>query len=456
MRSLKSLSAAGKRVLMRVDFNVPLHKETRAVTDDTRIRAAMPSIKYLLDQPGTSLVLMSHLGRPKGGAEDKYSLRHILPVLSELLGREVLFAPDCVGEASFELSHQLKAGGVLLLENVRFHPEDEQGNSDFAERLSRHGSVYVNDAFGAAHREHASTATVARFFGEDKAAGFLMEAEVKNADKVMEQAERPFTAIMGGAKVSDKILIIENLMDRVDNLVIVGAMAYTFMRAMGGQTGASLCEEDKLDLARTLMHKAEQRGVRWVLPVDSVAADRFAADAQTAVVNSNEIPDGWMGLDIGPKAADEIGSIIMNSRTLLWNGPAGVFEMDAYANGSRALRRTSSPAIGILICSFSFNSRNSSTVAHGCSTYSSGPMFSKMARRFVTASCTDQLPLTSIRSAAWGRNALTLARRAISSGRFSPTFTLKVFTPGKEFTMPSISLGSLSAGIVPLTFTEVR
>jgi len=337
MRSLKSLSAAGKRVLMRVDFNVPLHKETRAVTDDTRIRAAMPSIRYLLDQPGTSLVLMSHLGRPKGGAEDKYSLRHILPVLSELLGREVLFAPDCVGEASFELSHQLKAGGVLLLENVRFHPEEEQGDPDFAERLSRHGSVYVNDAFGAAHREHASTATVARFFGEDKAAGFLMEAEVKNADKVMEQAERPFTAIMGGAKVSDKILIIENLMDRVDNLVIVGAMAYTFMRAMGGQTGASLCEEDKLDLARSLMRKAEQRGVRWVLPVDSVAADRFAADAQTAVVNSNEIPDGWMGLDIGPKAADEIGSIIMNSRTLLWNGPAGVFEMEAYANGSRAL-----------------------------------------------------------------------------------------------------------------------
>jgi len=191
MRSLKSLSAAGKRVLMRVDFNVPLHKETRAVTDDTRIRAAMPSIKYLLDQPGTSLVLMSHLGRPKGGAEDKYSLRHILPVLSELLGREVLFAPDCVGEASFDLSHQLKAGGVLLLENVRFHPEEEQGDPDFAERLSRHGSVYVNDAFGAAHREHASTATVARFFGEDKAAGFLMEAEVKNADKVMEQASAP-------------------------------------------------------------------------------------------------------------------------------------------------------------------------------------------------------------------------------------------------------------------------
>ncbi|MFZ9939438.1 MAG: phosphoglycerate kinase [Bacteroidia bacterium] len=337
MRSLSSLSAAGKRVLMRVDFNVPLHKETRAVTDDTRIRAALPSIRFILDQAGSSLVLMSHLGRPKGGPEEKYSLRHILPVLSELLGREVQFAPDCVGEEAFHLSRQLQAGGVLLLENVRFHPEEEQGDAEFAQRLSQHGTVYVNDAFGAAHREHASTATVARFFGDDRAAGFLMEAEVKNADKVMKQAQRPFTAIMGGAKVSDKILIIENLMDRVDNLVIVGAMAYTFMRAMGGQTGASLCEEDKLDLARTLMQKAEQRGVRWVLPVDSVAADRFAADAQTRVVNSNEIPDGWMGLDIGPQAADEIGSLILNSRTLLWNGPAGVFELEPYSHGSRSL-----------------------------------------------------------------------------------------------------------------------
>lgn len=337
MRSLSSLSAAGKRVLMRVDFNVPLHKETRAVTDDTRIRAALPSIRFILDQPGSSLVLMSHLGRPKGGPEEKYSLRHILPVLSELLGREVQFSPDCVGEEAFHLSRQLQAGGVLLLENVRFHPEEEQGDAEFAQRLSQHGTVYVNDAFGAAHREHASTATVARFFGDDRAAGFLMEAEVKNADKVMKQAQRPFTAIMGGAKVSDKILIIENLMDRVDNLVIVGAMAYTFMRAMGGQTGASLCEEDKLDLARTLMQKAEQRGVRWVLPVDSVAADRFAADAQTKVVNSNEIPDGWMGLDIGPQAADEIGSLILNSRTLLWNGPAGVFELEPYSHGSRSL-----------------------------------------------------------------------------------------------------------------------
>jgi phosphoglycerate kinase len=339
MRKLTGLSAAGKRVLMRVDFNVPLHKETRAVTDDTRIRAALPSIRYILDQAGTSLVLMSHLGRPKGGPEEKYSLRHILPVLTELLGREVQFAPDCVGEVAFDLSSQLQAGGVLLLENVRFHPEEEQGDPDFAERLSRHGSVYVNDAFGAAHREHASTATVAKYFGEQKAAGFLMEAEVRNADKVMKQAERPFTAIMGGAKVSDKILIIENLMDRVDNLVIVGAMAYTFMRAMGGQTGASLCEEDKLDLARALMQKAQRRGVRWVLPVDSVAADRFAADAQTRVVNSNEIPEAWMGLDIGPKAADEIRNLILNSRTLLWNGPAGVFEMEAFSEGSRALAR---------------------------------------------------------------------------------------------------------------------
>lgn len=331
------MSLAGKRVLMRVDFNVPLHKETHEVTDDTRIRAALPSIRHILEQPGTSLVLMSHLGRPKGSPEEKYSLRPVLPVLAELLGQPVQFAPDCVGEEAFRLSQQLPPGVVLLLENVRFYPEEEQGNPDFAERLSRHGSVYVNDAFGAAHREHASTATVARFFGDNKAAGFLMETEVKNADKVMEQAERPFTAIMGGAKVSDKILIIENLMNRVDNLIIVGAMAYTFMRAMGGQTGASLCEEDKLDLARTLMQKAGQRGVRLLLPVDTVAADRFAADAVTLVVPSHEIPEGWMGLDIGPQAAEEIGALIKSSRTLLWNGPAGVFEMEPFSGGSRAL-----------------------------------------------------------------------------------------------------------------------
>jgi len=337
MRSLSTLSLAGKRVLMRVDFNVPLHKETHEVTDDTRIRAALPSIRHILEQPGTSLVLMSHLGRPKGSPEEKYSLRPVLPVLAELLGQPVQFAPDCVGEEAFRLSQQLPPGVVLLLENVRFYPEEEQGNPDFAERLSRHGSVYVNDAFGAAHREHASTATVARFFGDNKAAGFLMETEVKNADKVMEQAERPFTAIMGGAKVSDKILIIENLMNRVDNLIIVGAMAYTFMRAMGGQTGASLCEEDKLDLARTLMQKAGQRGVRLLLPVDTVAADRFAADAVTLVVPSHEIPEGWMGLDIGPQAAEEIGALIKSSRTLLWNGPAGVFEMEPFSGGSRAL-----------------------------------------------------------------------------------------------------------------------
>jgi phosphoglycerate kinase len=245
---------------------------------------------------------------------------------------------------AFQLSQNLPPGEVLLLENVRFYPQEEQGDVEFARQLSRHGGVYVNDAFGTAHREHASTATIAQFFGHEKAAGFLMEAEVNNADRVMQQAQRPFTAIMGGAKVSDKILIIENLMSRVDTLVIVGAMAYTFIRAMGGQTGASLCEEDKLDLARSLMQQAEAKGVKWVLPVDSVAADRFAADAATRVVPSSAIPDGWMGLDIGPQATHEMGTIIGNSRTLLWNGPAGVFEMAPFSGGSQQLARAMADA----------------------------------------------------------------------------------------------------------------
>lgn len=344
MKNLSSLALAGKRVLMRVDFNVPLDKETREVTDDTRIRAALPSIRYVLQQPGTSLVLMSHLGRPKGGPDEQNSLKPVLAVLSEQLGQPVRFASDCIGVDAFQLSQNLLPGEVLLLENVRFYPQEEQGDVEFARQLSRHGGVYVNDAFGTAHREHASTATIAQFFGDEKAAGFLMEAEVNNADRVMQQAQRPFTAIMGGAKVSDKILIIENLMSRVDTLVIVGAMAYTFICAMGGQTGASLCEEDKLDLARSLMQQAEAKGVKWVLPVDSVAADRFAADAATRVVPSSAIPDGWMGLDIGPQAAHEMGTIIGNSRTLLWNGPAGVFEMAPFSGGSLQLARAMADA----------------------------------------------------------------------------------------------------------------
>lgn len=323
---------------MRVDFNVPLDKATQAVKDDTRIRAALPSIEKILNDGG-SVVLMSHLGRPKEGPEDKYSLRHTLSTLSALLGREVAFATDCIGEAAYAQSAALKPGEVLLLENVRFYKEEEKGDVAFAEKLSKHGNFYVNDAFGTAHREHASTATMARFFGSDKAAGYLMFAELTNADKVMKNAERPYTAIMGGAKVSDKILIIENLLNSVDHLLIGGGMVYTFFKAMGGEIGNSLCEDDKLELARELIEKAKAKGVNLVLPVDSVLADAFSNDANTQTAANTSIPTGWMGLDIGPEAVEQFNTVIAASKTILWNGPAGVFEMPKFENGTRAVAK---------------------------------------------------------------------------------------------------------------------
>ncbi len=335
MKSIQDVNFAGRKVVMRVDFNVPLHKETREVTDDTRIRAALPSIQKILHDGG-SVVLMSHLGRPKEGPEDKYSLRHTLARFSSLLGREVAFATDCVGAEAFAQSAALQAGQVLLLENVRFYKQEEKGDVAFAEQLSKHGDFYVNDAFGTAHREHASTATMARFFGENKAAGFLMAAELNNADKVIKHAERPFTAIMGGAKVSDKILIIENLLDKVDNLLIGGGMVFTFFKAMGGQIGNSLCEDDKLELALQLIEKAKAKGVNLVLPVDSVVADAFSNDANTKVADNHAIEAGWMGLDLGPKAIAQFTEVIANSKTLLWNGPAGVFEMPKFEAGTKA------------------------------------------------------------------------------------------------------------------------
>jgi phosphoglycerate kinase len=336
MKSIDDVNFHGKKVVMRVDFNVPLHKESREVTDDTRIRAAVPSIQKILGDGG-SVVLMSHLGRPKEGPEDKYSLRHTVATCSALLGVTVKFVNDCISDEAFAMSAALQPGEVLLLENVRFYKQEEKGDVVFAEQLAKHGDFYVNDAFGTAHREHASTATMARFFGNNKAAGYLMAAELTNADKVIKHAERPFTAIMGGAKVSDKIMIIENLLDRVDNLLIGGGMVFTFFKAMGGSIGNSLCEDDKLELALQLIEKAKAKGVNLVLPVDSVVADAFSNDANTKVADNTAIEAGWMGLDLGPKAIAQFTEVIANSKTILWNGPAGVFEMPKFEAGTKAV-----------------------------------------------------------------------------------------------------------------------
>ncbi|MFN8340626.1 MAG: phosphoglycerate kinase [Cyclobacteriaceae bacterium] len=332
MKTINDISFAGKRALIRVDFNVPLDKSF-AVTDDNRIRATIPTLKKILEGGG-SLVLMSHLGRPKEGPEDKYSLRHTIKTTETLLGKAVRFAGDCIGDEAFKMSAALKPGEVLLLENLRFYKQEEKGDLAFAEKLSKHGDVYVNDAFGTAHRAHASTTIVAQFFKE-KCAGYVMAAELDNAKKVLEHAERPFTAIMGGAKISDKILIIERLLDKVNHLIIGGGMAYTFFKAMGGSIGNSLVEADKLDLAKELIAKAKAKGVELHLPIDSVTADKFDAAANTGLAANNAIPDGWMGLDIGPQAQTVFAGVIEKSRTILWNGPMGVFEMEKFEAGTK-------------------------------------------------------------------------------------------------------------------------
>lgn len=321
---------------MRVDFNVPLDSKTFQPTDLTRMRAALPTLEYLLNA-GASVVLCSHLGRPKGGPEDRYSLKHLLPSLENLLSRKVRFVNDCISDEAFEASADLQAGSVLLLENVRFYPEEEAGDVEFAQKLSRHGNCYVNDAFGTAHREHASTATVARFFGDQVAAGYLMKAELDQAARVLENPRRPFTAIMGGAKVSDKLLLIENLMPKVDRLLVVGGMAYTFCKAMGGDVGSSLCEEDRLETARNLLAKAKDLGVELVIPEDSVIADAFGNDAHRQIAMNHEIPAGWMGLDLGPKAIQTMVAQIQDAATILWNGPAGVFEFSNFETGTRSI-----------------------------------------------------------------------------------------------------------------------
>ena len=334
MKTIDHIDFKGKRALIRVDFNVPLDKNF-TVTDDNRIRATIPTLSKIL-KDGGSCILMSHLGRPKEGPEEKYSLKHTIKKTEELLGRPVKFANDCIGDEAYKLSAALKPGEVLILENLRFYKQEEKGDVAFAEKLSKHGDIYVNDAFGTAHRAHASTTIVAQFF-KDKCAGYVMAAEVENAKKVMENAATPFTAIMGGAKISDKILIIERLLDKVNNLIIGGGMAYTFFKAMGGNIGTSLVEADKLDLAKELIKKAKEKGVELVLPIDSVIADKFDNAASTDVANNNSIKDGWMGLDIGPQATQVFSKIVEDSKTILWNGPMGVFEMENFAKGTKKI-----------------------------------------------------------------------------------------------------------------------
>lgn len=327
----------GQKALIRVDFNVPLNDQFE-ITDDNRMTAAVPTIKKIL-KDGGAVILMSHLGRPKDGPTNKYSLKHLVFHLISLLdGTTVKFAEDCIGETAEKAALNLQMGEVLLLENLRFYKEEEKGDRAFAEKLSKLGDVYVNDAFGTAHRAHASTAIIADFYPADKKMfGLLMEAETNSAEKVLHSAEKPFTAILGGAKVSDKILIIENLMNKANNIIIGGGMAYTFLKAQGKEIGNSLVENDKLDLANELLAKAKSLGVQLLIPEDSIAADKFAADANTQLVSNDNIPAGWMGLDIGAKAIAKFSEVIAASKTILWNGPMGVFEMEAFQGGTKAI-----------------------------------------------------------------------------------------------------------------------
>jgi phosphoglycerate kinase len=334
MRYLDQASLAGKRALIRVDFNVPLD-EQHQVTDDNRIREAAPTLRHILAQGG-SVVLMSHLGRPKGGPEDKFSLRHVIPTLRSHVEAPIHFASDCIGEEAFALSAALQPGEILLLENLRFYKEEEAGDEAFAAKLARHGDLYVNDAFGTAHRAHASTTIVAKFF-EDKFCGLLLQREIENAERVLSKAEAPVVSIMGGAKVSDKILIIENLLDRVDYLLIGGGMAFTFLKAKGYEVGKSLLELDKVAVAAELFEKANQKGVRLLTPVDSVVSDKFGEDGEISIVRNEEFPADRMGLDIGPRTFEMYYDVIVNAKTILWNGPMGVFEMDAFAKGTLAV-----------------------------------------------------------------------------------------------------------------------
>ncbi len=357
---IQDFNFKGKKVIVRVDFNVPLDKKTFAVTDDTRIRGALPTINKIINDGGC-VILMSHLGRPEGRIE-KYSLKPVLPVLEKHLGRKVLFADDCLGESAVKMSAGLKPGEVLMLENVRFYPEEEgkpilpetatdeekkaakaelkARQKELAKKLASYAEIYVNDAFGTAHRAHGTTAVIADYYPEDKRMfGFLINSELAAMDKVLNNAQHPFTAIMGGAKVSDKIMLIENLLNRVDNLIIGGGMTYTFIKATGGKIGKSLCEEEKLDLALKIIEKAKEKKVNIYLPVDSLNADKFENEANTNVTAVNAVPDGWLGLDIAEKTIKEFSDVIEYSKTILWNGPMGVFEMEKFSKGTTAIAK---------------------------------------------------------------------------------------------------------------------
>ncbi len=337
MQSLRKANLKGKRALIRVDFNVPLNAEFQ-ISDDKRIQEALPTLRFVLENGG-SIVLMSHLGRPKNGPEPKFSLAHLVEPLSKLLNQSVKFVGDCIGDEAFSASAHLKAGEVLLLENLRFYKEEEKGDVEFAMKLAKHGDIYINDAFGTAHRAHASTAIIAHFMSE-KYPGFLMLAELENANKVLANPARPFTAIMGGAKVSDKIEIMNQLLDKVDNLIIGGGMAFTFLRAKGYAIGKSLCEEDKINLAATILKSAREKNVTVLTPIDSVVSTVFGEEGRTAIVKNDSIPEDMMGLDIGPESHKAFHQMIMESKTLLWNGPMGVFEMKKFANGTIAMARS--------------------------------------------------------------------------------------------------------------------
>jgi len=338
MISIDNFNFNSKKALVRVDFNVPLDKETLTITDDKRIKAALPTLQKILSDKGSAIV-MSHLGRPKNGPEDKFSLRHIMNRIHELTGAKVYFAQDCIGEEAESLAKKLAPGEILLLENVRFYAEETKGDDSFAKQLSKLGDCYVNDAFGTAHRAHASTCQIAQFFPNAKMCGFLMEKEIQSAKVVMEEAKRPFTAIVGGAKVSDKVLIVENLIQTADHIIIGGGMAYTFKKALGGNIGNSLCEDERLNNCLDILKLAKEQGVHIHLPKDSIIADDFSNGANVNTAESDDIQENWMGLDIGPIASKDFSKVILNSKTILWNGPMGVFEMPSFEHGTKSIAK---------------------------------------------------------------------------------------------------------------------